>query len=229
MKTRAAVAFEAKKPLEIVEVDLEGPRHGEVLVEARTPSLLMGRARVALPPGAFLQATAAGEAALAALVEAGVGEAKRVADLFCGVGTFALRLAALSAVDALDTEPRALAALARAAREAGLRPVRAEARDLFRRPLLADELAGFDAIVFDPPRAGAAAQAAEIARCPAPRVVAVSCDPGTLARDLATLVHGGYGVERVTPVDQFRHSAHVEAVAVLSRGGRPAKRRRLLS
>ena len=203
--------------------------HGEVLVEARAPSLRMGRADVLLPPGAFLQATGAGEEALAALVGAGVGAATRIADLFCGVGTFALRFAERASLAAYDSEARAVAALARAARTAGLRLVRAEARDLFKRPLFAEDLAEFDAIVFDPPRAGAAAQAAEIARSAVPRVVAVSCDPGTLARDLATLVEGGYRVERVTPVDQFRHAAHVEAVAVLGRPARNPRRRRLFS
>ena len=203
--------------------------HGDVLVETRAPRLRMGRADVLLPPGAFLQATAGGEAALAALVMEGVGEAKWIADLFCGVGTFALRMAERASVTAIDAEPRAVAALARAAKAAALRPVRAQARDLFKRPLLAEDLAAFDALVFDPPRAGAPAQAAEIARSAVPRVVAVSCDPGTLARDLATLVQGGYRIERLIPVDQFRHSAHVEAVAMLSRPAPSARRRRLLS
>ncbi len=206
--------------------------HGEVLIEARSPTLRMGRAALALPPGAFLQATAEGEEALASLVVAALGSAGRVADLFCGVGTFALRLAERAAVTAVDSEARALAALVRAAAgTAGLRQPRTEARDLFKRPLTAAELAGFDAVVFDPPRAGAAAQAAEIARSAVPRVVAVSCDPGTFARDAATLVAGGYRIEGVVPVDQFRYAAHVELVAVFARdaAAQPAKRRRLLS
>ena len=204
--------------------------HGEVLVEARAPVLHMGRAALALPPGAFLQATAAGEAALAEAVLAGVAGARRIADLFCGVGTFALRLAEAAAVTAVDSERPALAALVRAAAGVpGLRQPRTEARDLFKRPLAAAELEGFDAVVFDPPRAGAAAQAAEIARSAVPRVVAVSCDPGTFARDAALLVQGGYRLESVVPVDQFRYAAHVELVAVLTRPARPAKRRRLLS
>ena len=204
--------------------------HGEVLVEARAPLLRMGRAALAMPPGAFLQATEAGEAALAARVLAGVGGAKRVADLFCGVGTFALRLGEAAAVTAVDSERGAIAALVRAAAGAtGLRQPRTEVRDLFKRPLAAAELEGFDAVVFDPPRAGAAAQAAEIARSAVPRVVAVSCDPGTFARDAATLVRGGYAVESVVPVDQFRYSAHVELVAVFTRPVRVAKKRRLLS
>ncbi|WP_237478054.1 class I SAM-dependent RNA methyltransferase [Lichenibacterium dinghuense] len=204
--------------------------HGEVLVEARAPTLRMGRAALQMPPGAFLQATEAGEEALAARVRAGVDGAKRVADLFCGVGTFALRLGEAAAVTAVDSERAAMAALVRAAAAApGLRQPKSEVRDLFKRPLAAAELAGFDAVVFDPPRAGAAAQAAEIARSGVPRVVAVSCDPGTFARDAAALVAGGYRIEGVEPVDQFRYSAHVELVALFTRPAAPAKKRRLLS
>ena len=204
--------------------------HGDVLVEARAPTLRMGRAALVLPPGAFLQATEAGEAALAERVRAGVAGAKRVADLFCGVGTFALRLGEAAAVTAVDSERLAMAALVRAAAGApGLRQPRTEVRDLVKRPLAAAELAAFDAVVFDPPRAGAAAQSAEIARSGVPRVVAVSCDPGTFARDAATLVAGGYRIESVEPVDQFRHSAHVELVAVFTRPTAAAKRRKLLS
>ncbi len=204
--------------------------HGEVLVEARAPVLRMGRALLAMPPGAFLQATAEGETALASRVVAGVGEARTIADLFCGVGTFALRLAESASVMAIDSEPHAVAALVRAAAgTAGLRQPRTEVRDLVKRPLSAAELSGVAAVVFDPPRAGAAAQAAEIARSGVPRVVAVSCDPGTFARDAATLVAGGYRMESIVPVDQFRYSAHVELVAVFTRRAVPAKRRRLLS
>jgi 23S rRNA (uracil1939-C5)-methyltransferase len=152
-----------------------------------------------------------------------------VADLFCGVGTFALRLGEAASVLAVDAQAPALAALTRAAAGApGLRQPRTALRDLFKRPLAAAELAGFDAVVFDPPRAGAAAQAAELAKSAVPRVVAVSCDPGTFARDAATLAAGGYRLERVEPVDQFRFSAHVELVASFVRPSAPAKRRRLL-
>lgn len=204
--------------------------HGEVLVEARAPVLRMGRAVLAMPPGAFLQATAEGETALANRVVAGVGEARTIADLFCGVGTFALRLAESASVMAIDSEPHAVSALARAAAgTAGLRQPRTEVRDLVKRPLSAAELSSVAAMVFDPPRAGAAAQAAEIARSGVPRVVAVSCDPGTFARDAATLVAGGYRIESIVPIDQFRYSAHVELVAVFTRPPAPARRRRLLS
>lgn len=204
--------------------------HGDILVEARVPRLTMGEAAVVLPPGAFLQATVLGESVLAERVLAGVGAARRVADLFCGIGTFALRLARSAAVEAWDSEPRAIAALVRAAQSTpALRPVAAIVRDLVHRPLRAEELASFDAIVFDPPRAGAAAQSAQIAASGVPTVLAVSCDPGTFARDAATLVGGGYRLDDVTPVDQFRHSAHVEIVAVFRRPKAKAKRRRLLS
>lgn len=192
---------------------------GDALAVARrTPALKVGRATVAPPPGAFLQATGAGEAALAALVVAHAGAAKNVADLFCGIGPFALRLAEKAAVLAADSDGDAIAALAAAVRHAsGLKPVTAVRRDLFRDPLTAAELVPYDAVVFDPPRAGAAAQAKELAASAVPVVVAVSCDPASFARDAATLIAGGYALTRVTPVDQFRHAAHVELVARFAR------------
>lgn len=204
--------------------------HGEVLVEARAPTLRMGSAHIVLPPGTFLQATRRGEEILAALVLAGVGEARKVADLFCGIGTFALRLAERTGVQAWDNDPKAVAVLTKAAQATPrLRPVAAETRDLFRRPLQAEEFAGFEAVVFDPPRAGAATQVAQIARSGVATVVAVSCDPGSYARDAATLVKAGYALEIVTPVDQFRYSAHVEIVAVFRKVRPKPKRRRILS
>ena len=204
--------------------------HGEILIERQSPVLRMGSTMLTLPPGAFLQATVAGEEALASRVLAAVGAARKVADLFCGVGTFALRLASGRAVEAYDMEPRAIAALTRAAQgTSGLRQPRAQTRDLFQRPLTAAELAGFDAVVFDPPRAGALAQSAELAKSNVATVVAVACDPGTFARDAATLVAGGYGLESVVPIDQFRYASHVEIVAVFRKRSAPVKRRRLLS
>jgi 23S rRNA (uracil1939-C5)-methyltransferase len=174
----------------------------------------MGQARVALPPGAFLQATAAGEAELAKLVMAHSGAAKTVADLFAGVGPFALRLAERARVTAADIDADAIAALQRAAATtAGLKPVAAVKRDLFRRPFLPAELAPFDCVVFDPPRQGAQAQARALAASAVPLVVAVSCNPATFARDAGILVDGGYRLSRITPVDQFRYSYHVELVA----------------
>ena len=192
--------------------------HGDVVVAQRTPTIAIGRASVAPPPGGFLQATVTGEETLAALAREAVGKAKRVADLFCGVGAFALRLAERAEVFAADSEKPAIAALDAAARRAqGMKRVTAEARDLFRRPLTPQELSRFDAVVFDPPRAGAEAQARALGASKVRRVVAVSCNAATLARDAKILIAGGYRLVEATPVDQFRHSAHVEAVAVFDR------------
>ena len=192
--------------------------HGELVLAARSPIIAMGKAEVVPPPASFLQATEAGETALGALVSAAMAGAKRAADLFCGMGPFALRLAEKSAVAAFDSAGPAIAALRTAAAHTqGLKPIVATERDLFRRPLTPAELNAFDALVFDPPRAGAEAQARQIAASRVPRVVAVSCDPGTFVRDARLLIAGGYRLERVTPVDQFRHSAHLELVAMFSR------------
>jgi 23S rRNA (uracil1939-C5)-methyltransferase len=193
-------------------------RHGETIVQRAQPMLIMGRAKVPLPPGSFLQATAAGEETLARLVTEAVGKAKTVADLFCGVGPFALRLAETARITAIDSDAGATGALAQAVKAAqGLKPVDTQTRDLFRRPLVAQELKPFQAVVFDPPRQGAEAQATEIARSAVPRLIAVSCDAVTFARDADILVKGGYRIESVTPVDQFRYSPHVEIVARFQR------------
>jgi 23S rRNA (uracil1939-C5)-methyltransferase len=177
----------------------------------------MGRAAVVLPPSAFLQATAEGEAALARLVAAHVGDAKHIADLFAGLGPFALRLAERARVTAADVDADAIAALKRAAATPSLKPVVAEVRDLFRRPFAVSELGSYDAVIFDPPRRGADAQARELAAAAVPLIVGVSCNPATFARDAKILVAGGYRMARVTPVDQFRYSAHVELVARFER------------
>jgi 23S rRNA (uracil1939-C5)-methyltransferase len=146
------------------------------------------------------------------------GKAKSVADLFCGIGPFALRLAETARVTAADNDAGAVEALKRGvANTNGLKPVEAVARDLFRRPYVASELKGFDAVVFDPPRQGAEAQARELAKSAVPVVVAVSCDATTFARDAKILVGGGYKLASVTPVDQFRYSSHVEIVAKFER------------
>jgi 23S rRNA (uracil1939-C5)-methyltransferase len=203
--------------------------HGAAMVERRPPEIAMGRARVAPPSGGFLQATAAGEEALARLVIEAVGGAKKVADLFCGVGTFSLRLAEKAEVWCVESDVESLAAGLRAGRAAtGLRPVKGEARDLFDRPLLASELNAFDAVVFDPPRAGAETQARELAKSAVPVVVGVSCNAQTFARDAKILVSGGYALEAVTPVDQFLYSAHVELVGVFRKASIKKARRRLL-
>jgi 23S rRNA (uracil1939-C5)-methyltransferase len=201
--------------------------HGDIVVERRPAAITMGQAQVVPPPGGFLQATQAGEAALARLVVEAVGSRKKVADLFCGCGPFALRLAQSATVHAVELDKAALAALDTAARRSlALRPITIEARDLFRRPLLSHELAGFDAVVMDPPRAGARAVATALAASQVPLVVSVSCDAVTFARDGAILVAGGYRLDQVTPVDQFAFSPHIEIVGLFSRP--PPKRRRAL-
>ena len=189
-------------------------RHGELVLIRSPPTIAIGAAQLTLPPGSFLQATVAGEEALAALISGHCKRARHIADLFCGVGPFALRLAAKSRISAFDSDAGAVAALQKAAMAtSGLKPVRAETRDLFRRPLMPQELRDFDAVVFDPPRQGAQAQALQLAASKIPAVVAVSCNVATFARDARILVDGGYKIEGVTPVDQFRHTPHVELVA----------------
>jgi 23S rRNA (uracil1939-C5)-methyltransferase len=193
-------------------------RHGELIALERAPTLRMGKATVQLPPAVFLQATAEGEAALARLVLAACAGAAYIADLFAGVGPFALRLAERARVVAVDDDEAALSALKRAAASTvGLKPVEIERRDLFRRPLGATELKRIDAVVFDPPRQGAEMQARELAASSVPLIVAVSCNPGTFARDMRELVRGGYRITEITPVDQFRYAAHVEIVARLEK------------
>jgi 23S rRNA (uracil1939-C5)-methyltransferase len=192
--------------------------HGDVVIERRPPVVRFGVVEVSPPPGAFLQATEEADKALTALVQDGLSGTRRVADLFAGCGTFGLALAATCHVQAFDSDKPAIAALDKAAKRAqGLKPITATARDLFHRPLLAEELKGFDAVVFDPPRAGAEAQSKRLAAAKLRRIVGVSCNPATFARDAAILIAGGYRLTRVTPVDQFRHSAHVELVGVFER------------
>ena len=191
---------------------------GEVAYQARAPQVRLGPAIVHLPPGAFLQATPGAEAAMTSFVGEAAAGASRIADLYCGVGTFTFRLAEVAPVHAADFTPAAIQALIGALASApGLKGVTAEARDLVRRPVLAEELKKTDVVVFDPPRAGAAEQAAELARSSVPRVIGVSCNPATFARDARTLVDAGFRLERVLPVDQFLWSAHVELVGVFSR------------
>lgn len=194
--------------------------HGDTIVERRPPAIVMGRARVVPPPASFLQATAAGEEALAGIALAACEGARRVADLFAGCGAFALRLAEAREVHAVDSDGPALAALDRAARHTpGLRRVTTEVRHLFQRPLLAPELERYDAIVMDPPRAGAEAQARQLAAARVATIVSISCDAGTFARDAATLAGAGYRLDSVNLVDQFKYSAHVEITGVFRRDG----------
>jgi 23S rRNA (uracil1939-C5)-methyltransferase len=189
-------------------------RHGELVLMRTPPVIAIGAARLTLPPGSFLQATIAGEEALGVLVTKHCKRARHVADLFCGVGPFALRLAAGARISAFDSDAGAVMALQKAAASAsGLKPIKAETRDLFRRPLVPQELRDYDTIVFDPPRQGAQAQVRQLAISKIPTVIAVSCNVTTFVRDARTLIDGGYRMENVTPVDQFRHTPHVELVA----------------
>jgi 23S rRNA (uracil1939-C5)-methyltransferase len=191
---------------------------GEMAYLARQPTVRVGPATVALPAGAFLQAVAEAEAVMADFaVQAAVG-ASRIADLYCGVGAFTFRLAEIAPVYAADFAPDAVRALTAALASApGLKGVTAEARDLVRRPVLAEELKRVDVALFDPPRAGAAEQTAELARSKVARVIAVSCNPATFARDARTLIDAGFHLQRVLPVDQFLWSPHVELVGVFER------------
>jgi len=192
---------------------------GELIVERRRPELVMGDARTTPPAGGFLQATKVGEAALYAAMVVAVADAARAIDLFCGIGPFALRLAEACAVHGIDSDADALAALDAAWRRmAGAKPVTTERRDLFESPIFADDLNEYDAAIFDPPRAGAEAQARELARSDVPVVIGVSCDPGTFARDAEILLQGGYRLESVTPIDQFKYAAHLEMVGVFRKG-----------
>jgi 23S rRNA (uracil1939-C5)-methyltransferase len=191
----------------------------EVVALRAAPMQRFGPALVAPPPGAFLQATAEGEAALLAAVQEAVGEARRVVDLFAGCGTFALPLAERAEVHAVEGEAAMLAALDKGWRQAtGVRKVTVETRDLFRRPLEPDEFKGVGAVVIDPPRAGAEAQTGCLARSQVPVIAAVSCNPVTFARDARVLIAAGYRLDWVQVVDQFRWSAHVELAARFSRG-----------
>ena len=191
---------------------------GEAAYLARLPQVRLGQAVVSLPPGVFLQAVPAAMAAMTAFVAEQAAGATRIADLYCGVGAFTFRLAEIAQVYAADFAPDAIRALVGALAAApGLHGVTAEARDLVRRPVLAEELKKTDVAVFDPPRAGAADQTAELARSSVARVIAVSCNPATFARDARTLLDAGFTLERVLPVDQFLWSPHIELVGVFSR------------
>lgn len=190
----------------------------DVVVETLPPFLSFGAADVVLPPGVFVQAVAEAEAEMARRITAAVGKAKTVADLFCGMGAFTFPLAVRARISAFDGDKDAIDALVAASKKtSGLKPISARVRDLFREPLSPLELNEHDAIVFDPPRAGAEAQAQRLAKSKVKTVVAVSCNPATLARDARHLIDGGYKIESVTPIDQFVYSAHVEVIAVFRR------------
>lgn len=191
---------------------------GETVALRTAPMQRFGKALVAPPPGAFLQATPQGEAALLQAVTDAVGDARRIADLFAGCGTFALPLAEKAELLAVEGEAAMTAALEKGWRATpGLKKVTTKTGDLFRRPLEPDELRPFDAVVIDPPRAGAEAQFATLARSAVPVIAAVSCNPVTFARDARLLVNAGWKLDWVQVIDQFRWSAHVELAARFSR------------
>ena len=191
--------------------------NGEAVALRVMPVQRFGRAVVAPPPGAFLQATAEGEVALLQAVALAIGSARRIVDLFAGVGTFTLPLAERAEVLAVESDAAMMAALDKAARGTeGLRRITVQTRDLYRRPLEPDEFKGIEAVVIDPPRAGAEAQMRTLAVAGVPVIAAVSCNPVTFARDARILIKGGYVLDWVQVVDQFRWSPHVELVARFS-------------
>ena len=207
-------AAEAAQAADMARVSLAG----EIVYQARLPMVRFGKAVVALPPGGFLQAVAAAEAEMARIAVDAVAGASKVADLYCGAGAFSFRLAELAPVYAVDGFSGAIDALKTAIATApGLKSITAEARDLVRRPVLAPELKKIEAVVFDPPRAGALEQTRELAISKVGKVVAVSCNPATFARDARVLVDAGFTLDRVHPIDQFLWSPHVELVGVFSR------------
>jgi 23S rRNA (uracil1939-C5)-methyltransferase len=192
--------------------------HRVIIVERRAPMLEIAGAPLHLPPRSFLQATGEAETILADLALKAIGKAKSVGDLFCGVGPFALKLATRARVVAADGDAEAIIALTRAARlRTGLKPLVAEARDLFRRPMLPMELNALDAVVLDPPRAGAEAQMRQIAASKLKTVVSISCDTASFIRDGLILQAGGFKLEHVTPVDQFAWTRHIELVGLFRR------------
>lgn len=194
---------------ELARLSVDRGLGAETLFEPHPASVTLSGARVAFPPGAFLQATEDGEDALVRAVHEALAGSARIADLFAGLGTFAL---ATNAVYAAEASRDAAAALKRAAPSTSV-----EHRDLYRRPLAASELKRVDGVVLDPPRAGAAEQVAQLAASAVGRVAYVSCNPATFARDAKTLVDGGYALQWAEPVGQFRWSTHVELVACFSR------------
>ena len=191
---------------------------GEMIYMARQPMVKLGPAVVALPAGSFLQAVPQAEKAMVEFAVEAARGASRIVDLYSGVGTFTFRLAEIGAVHAADSSAPAIAALKGAVGTAtGLKAITAEARDLTRRPVLSSELKKVDVAVIDPPRAGALEQSVEIGLSKVARVVSVSCNPATFARDAKVLIDAGFRLERVLPVDQFLWSPHIELVGVFSR------------
>jgi len=210
--TARAIAAAAEAGLARLSLD------GDTLVMARQPRITFGRATVPLPPAAFLQAAPAAEAAMVSRAVEAVRGARKVADLFCGAGTFSFPLAEVASVIAADSSAASIAALKAGVSTAqGLKTIEAQARDLFRRPLSPYDLKGCEAIVIDPPRAGALEQTRQLPGTRASVVVGVSCNPQTFARDARVLIDGGFRLEKVTPIDQFLWSTHVELVGIFRR------------
>lgn len=193
----------------------QGNGTAEPIAMRRAPILTFGKVPVALPPGTFLQPSQEGGLALQSFIsDATPRDTSRIADLYAGCGPFTFSLAGRAIIHAVEENPEAVNAVTLAARRGSLVPwVTAEQRDLDRRPLQPDELAGFDTVIFDPPRAGAAPQAAALAQSQVPVVIAISCNPATFMRDARTLIAGGYTLDKVMPLDQFTWSAHVELAA----------------
>jgi len=190
----------------------------EPIVLLRPPQVRFGDVLVDLPMPPFLQPSAAGESALKSAVLAMIGKPKRILELYAGAGTFTFELAKLGKVHAVEGSRPALAALEQAAKRAQLgHRITAEVRDIERAPLIFQELKSFDAVVFDPPRAGAKAQSEMLAKARVKRIIGVSCNPATFARDARALVDGGYEMTAITIVDQFIWSPHVELVAEFRR------------
>ncbi len=190
----------------------------DVIVTHANPTLETIAGDIVPPPGAFFQAVGEAEKVMTERIVAAAARSKRIVDLFSGLGTFTLALARIGKVLAVDSDKTLLAALTHASRQTqGLKPIETKLRDLFREPLSVKELESFDCAIFDPPRAGAAAQAAMLAKSKIKTVIAVSCNPATLARDAKTLIDGGYLMDRVAPIDQFLYTAHVEAIVVFRR------------
>lgn len=192
--------------------------NGQAVVSLATPQVRLGKAAVALPPETFLQPTLDGEAALQAFVTDSLKRSKKVADLFCGCGTFTFPLAETARVHAVELEGVMLDALAAAVKTTpGLKPITTEKRNLFKRPLSDFELKAYDGVAIDPPRAGALDQAKMLAKSNVARIAYVSCDADSFARDARVLGEGGYRLTRLVPVDQFLWSTHIELAAAFLR------------
>lgn len=204
--------------LDLARISWQSTEKGmlEVVSARKMPTLKISNVAVMIPPAGFLQATQEGETSLTTLACSYLTDCKSIVDLFSGCGSFTFPLAAHSKVHAVDSEPDLIHALQTSANRA-IQPVTSEARDLFQRPLTSEELKHFDGLLFDPPRAGAKSQTDEIALSNIPCLVAVSCNPGSFAQDARKLIDGGYRLQEVTPIDQFRWSAHVELIALFTK------------